>query len=302
MTTTDELAHIHAIAAFPDEDQPRLNYADWLVENPLPDVKCGKCAGRGYIRSEDWFAGDETSLWCRACNRVGTVRDDDSRALRAEFIRVQCEMHHLSNADPKNYTIADNDRRRVLRIRERELLTRADAWRTGVLAELVVGYGNHYEHLDNRRIRIDRYERGFPAAVSMPLAVFLRDAEKRVDVGECPKCDKGIIHHERDSTSDRECFDCDGTGRRTLGDGLAARLLREQPIARGGIRLSDQVPIASFDASDGLPYPPIWHWRDGRFPPEFYRHCNDSYRTAEAAHEALAAVVYQYAHKEAFGG
>lgn len=90
MTTTDEAALLAAIEASPDEDSVRLAYADWLDEdaaaNPVR-VTCPKCKGtryRGYGPKNTY-----TKVRCE-CG-TGTA-PDPSRAARAEFIRVQCEL------------------------------------------------------------------------------------------------------------------------------------------------------------------------------------------------------------------
>src|SRR4051794_1869690 len=60
---SDEIALLAAIRANPDEDTPRLVYADWLDEHA-----CGDSAA--------------------------------SNEARAEFIRAQCEFARVEDADP----------------------------------------------------------------------------------------------------------------------------------------------------------------------------------------------------------
>lgn len=230
---SDESALLAAIAANPDDDTARLAYADWLDEN--------------------------------------------DRAEQAEFIRVQVAIangeHDHERGWHKNYHELpyEPNREWCPFCRERELLAHADAWRTGVLAE----QENWADKRGNRDVgapywvAIGSWERGFPAVVSLPLALLMRP-------------------------------------------GFAARLLRQTPLKRGGIRLSDRVP--EFATGIGR-----WYFygnndadvlaRDRHSVPMFLRttmpdfqiHSPYGFDTAEAAHDALAAAVYQWAWREAFG-
>lgn len=74
--TADELAHVELICTHPEQDNPRLEYADWLEENGLT---CPQCKG-----DPNYWTG----LGCARCDGRGTVSGAD----RAEFIRVGCEL------------------------------------------------------------------------------------------------------------------------------------------------------------------------------------------------------------------
>lgn len=91
MTTTDDptLASLHrAVLAAPDDDTPRLVYADWLEES-AGWAKCWQCCGLGWVLVSIPGVPQPHQI-CPACS--GTGRVSDGRRERAEFIRVQCEL------------------------------------------------------------------------------------------------------------------------------------------------------------------------------------------------------------------
>jgi uncharacterized protein (TIGR02996 family) len=117
---TDADALLAAILAHPDEDTPRLAYADWLDET-AGTVAC-RCKGTGRYR----VVGGGF-LGCPGCNGAGSI--PDGNAARAEFIRVQVEL--AATADPPGDRFWDGQlgdgpkwhrRRKALRRREQELL------------------------------------------------------------------------------------------------------------------------------------------------------------------------------------
>lgn len=97
-----------AICGQPDEDTPRLAYADWLDENP--EVTCPNCKGKGRFS----FRGAEFGYQvenCRDCGGndeqcgTGTVVDP-ARAARAEFIRIGVELAKLP-PKPRELCVVD---------------------------------------------------------------------------------------------------------------------------------------------------------------------------------------------------
>lgn len=141
MNATDEQrALLAAIRANPEEDTPRLAYADWLQENagteavrcpecsPYANDPCPQCCGSGitcsgcrgsktfppgYRPERDPGSGRHEGAWtnCKTCNNVGgtpgTVTRRDSREARAELIRAQIrlvrELPHV--ADDPDYPV-----------------------------------------------------------------------------------------------------------------------------------------------------------------------------------------------------
>jgi len=99
----DELAFIAAILVAPDDDAPRLIYADWLQEN-AGTVPCGECKdGKGeYVRDG---SGVRVMKYPRAgcCKCSGTGYVSDGNAERAEFIRAQCRLARLPLCDRGMY-------------------------------------------------------------------------------------------------------------------------------------------------------------------------------------------------------
>jgi uncharacterized protein (TIGR02996 family) len=84
---------LRAIAAHPDEDQPRLEFADWLDEQEPVRAKCPRCEGEKVAFAPLGLFEVDKSGWiaCPTCHGSGTVTDDTDRKW-AELIRVQYEL------------------------------------------------------------------------------------------------------------------------------------------------------------------------------------------------------------------
>lgn len=108
--TQDRKALLAAIIANPDDDTPRLIYADYMDELGDSWVKCSTCKGkkRTIIRKKT-VASHKTTIRCKTCNGAGSVRST-SNADRAAFIRLQIE---LSKAPPAPYQTAQSDMRAI---------------------------------------------------------------------------------------------------------------------------------------------------------------------------------------------
>lgn len=89
-THPDAAAFLAAIRAYPEDDCPRLQYADWLDEHDRTE-SCRGCGGHGTVH---WTlpAGstEPNSGTCTRCRGSGRV--PNHYAARAEFIRVQVEL------------------------------------------------------------------------------------------------------------------------------------------------------------------------------------------------------------------
>ncbi len=105
----DHPGFLQDILVHPEDDTPRLVYADWLDENAgtviCTNDSCGNPA-----------PGWNTFYPCRVCR--GTGRVSDGRAERAEFIRVQCELARIPECQ---WCGLPTCRYIALRRREREL-------------------------------------------------------------------------------------------------------------------------------------------------------------------------------------
>lgn len=95
---TDGEGLLAAVVAAPDDDTPRLVFADWLDEQDATQV-CPECGGRC---GEDKYPADDPtnrlmhgSHWypCSRCSGRGYV--PSSAAARAEFIRLQVKAARL---------------------------------------------------------------------------------------------------------------------------------------------------------------------------------------------------------------
>lgn len=95
MTATDaeRFGFLGAIAAQPEDDTPRLVYADWLDERGSRQVTCPMCEG-----------GFAPAGWseCFRCSGSGTVADR-GEADRAAFIRWQVAGDHVAEFCLKNH-------------------------------------------------------------------------------------------------------------------------------------------------------------------------------------------------------
>jgi uncharacterized protein (TIGR02996 family) len=93
---------LEAIRRNPDDDTPRLMWADYLDELDVTTVICSKCDGKGEVRYCD-AAGDMDDEPCKSCggnlqggyNRGKGFIFDTSVCNRAELIRVQCELSRV---------------------------------------------------------------------------------------------------------------------------------------------------------------------------------------------------------------
>ena len=99
---SDHAAFIAAIIARPDDDLPRLIYADWLDEHARVECRgperCPKCGGVWSGYKLDSFP--VPLAVCNRCHYQGPPLQDteptsNGYAERAEFIRVQCELEAL---------------------------------------------------------------------------------------------------------------------------------------------------------------------------------------------------------------
>jgi uncharacterized protein (TIGR02996 family) len=96
--TTDAAALLAMIRAHPDDDAPRLVYADWLDEK-AGERDCGSCLGSGHFPMKGGRVHYDRCLSCKGSGRIS-----NSYAERAEFIRVQVELARL---DPPPITVTE---------------------------------------------------------------------------------------------------------------------------------------------------------------------------------------------------
>ena len=179
--TSEEEAFLRAIRASPNDDNPRLVYADWL-EDKSGMEKCETCGGAGE-HEQFMMAGPHSGELkkvpiglqpCADCDGVGWIPDEHK--IHAELIRVQCEIAgNFQGVPPAS---EENDRRQdYLLVRERQLLGKhakgewgRNHWRLFV---------KHFAFLGNRLGDNDngpRIRRGFIETVRIPLdaRIYLR--------------------------------------------------------------------------------------------------------------------------------
>jgi uncharacterized protein (TIGR02996 family) len=291
MTATDEPAMLAVICAEPEEDTPRLMYADWLDEH-AESVPCPV--------SSQLDPGWAAHLKC--CDHTGSV--PDGRAARAEFIRVQCELARwrcpwcegrgtlLGSAGDRGNPACDCGVL-ALRTRERELFERHRiAWfhSPGVYAVL------HLRQTAGTHGIGCVVSRGFVSHLTVP----------RLDtlLTTCQMCQGGgYVPTDRD---DNTCEVCGGSG---LVPTPAARELFGGPDCQPvtGVRVSDREPL--WDGTVGLhgwfrddtgtnpsdlPDLPAALWDALLLPGHIYYRNWKGADTAADAHLALSAAVITF--------
>lgn len=290
-----------AILAVPEDDNPRLIYADWLDEHAV-DAVCTDChQGRRY--GSDWI-----NCPCR-----GTGRVSDGRRELAEFVRVQCELARLADCDHDkvNEVWLDGSCRVCpLRRRERELWTerlsdgyvRGYHWFTAPL-----GFSTTLDRFIDGGAHADRHgpgtplgvvRRGFVSEVRCTLAAF-------VGGQPCRSCD-GVGDDAGRAERYTVCPTCKGDPAfRTVG--LAAELARRHPLTE--VRLTDAEPwngTSWYDAAQFLPandeHPP------SSIPSELFARLAGGYEPSarcrvydepKLAHAALGLAACRYARAAA---
>lgn len=268
MTATDptEAGLRAAVLARPDDDTPRLVFADWLDERGRVGA-CPGCDGEGHKESRWRIAEmnqDEygTSFsTCPICRGSGEV--SDGRREWAEFIRVQCELTGLPSCltpsvgaresgsgkpfacwqcRPRDKTDClpwcevcgrqDDLRRReqeLLRDIPRTLLGEPDGLRPALL-DGKCGYRLPDTSPAAPGPFIEAtFSRGFVESVACDLATFLGV--------RCRRCTDGLVGPVNDREPCPECPDAH-PGYRTPG--IAPALFRSQPVER--VTLTDRRP------------------------------------------------------------
>lgn len=165
---TDESAMISAILAAPDDDSPRLIFADWLDEHG-GDVVCPRCDGGGkvgvsflYRKGDPLKVEAKVPHGCTDCSGTGYV--SNGNAERAEYIRVSIKEFNLHQRCNGSYTAADNAEANTLRNRKRKLWSRLK-WRQ----EISVG---------KLGLSAVKWSRGFVDAVTLTAADWLQHGDQ----------------------------------------------------------------------------------------------------------------------------
>lgn len=99
---TDADALLAAVRDRPEDDTPRLVYADWLDDHATASGQCGACDGHGLI--DDVGRGSSEGTTCEACRGFGGWKGNGYRE-RAEFIRVQVELARTPATVPVSVTV-----------------------------------------------------------------------------------------------------------------------------------------------------------------------------------------------------
>lgn len=198
-------ALLRAIITNPDDDTPRLMYADELDSLPTVPMRCtnGMCGGPkckpGQVlvnHGRNYKYGEPRSVTCKRCQGTGTD-PETMNGLRAELIRSQIEYANLGNRDPKTFYIADLDRMNALKRRVGYILNNFPNI-TGAIQKVT------WQQIKNTR--------GFTSEVVTTAENFLKGAdalvwhpEQMVRCGGCEKCKDGLIYTGMDGMKWIEC-------------------------------------------------------------------------------------------------
>lgn len=119
---TDLNSLLRAVITNPDEDTPRLMYADALDELPTVSEICSWCEGSGEDGPDVFVDGElQKAVVCRKCKGTKFITDTTNQD-RAEFIRLQVEIAKypkrrvvseevaLTTAGPGYYLVASGAR------------------------------------------------------------------------------------------------------------------------------------------------------------------------------------------------
>lgn len=301
---TGQDSFIATILAAPDDDLPRLVYADWLDEHGEPERACDECDGTG----RRFGVRRHEPPNCPHC-KLGVVPGNGCTE-RAEFIRVQCELAQLPacltpsvgltragkglpcrECRPRNKPgclpwCEVCERWNALRRRERELFAfnniqqwfrdpgpvfdqhRLSRYQLDALQDAAMATG----------ISVALFSRGFASHVTADLATLFG--------GPCRRCPEGTIWP---ATS---CSECKGN-RNYRNPGIAPQLFGSQPVT--GVTLVGKEPqelggewlwFRDVASSYGIPEE-IWvHFGPEFVPRTVYRLHAD---TRDAAFSALSA-------------
>lgn len=189
MMETTLQALYQAILDAPEDDAPRLVYADWLDENADTPSECHRCNGSD-TRVDSMYGFKTETVLCTHCD--GTGRVSNHFAERAEFIRVQCELAELLKDIPDHFHACldmlfdpedrDDQRRkyRIWKLQERchALQTSQQElnWSEGVprpSVKLPMKHQGNQEELLARGYTGLVFRRGFIDEVRLTLAQFL---------------------------------------------------------------------------------------------------------------------------------
>jgi uncharacterized protein (TIGR02996 family) len=225
--TSDGDNLLRAILDAPEDDAPRLVYADWLDEHAGP-VACDYCGGRDQCPKGD---GTFDEHWhCPRCDGKS-----NGYAERAEFIRVQCRLAQ------RPWTSKDM-------IRGHQLFAGSGPkwwndlpgnWRA------TVG-GDTIETADGFVYKV---RRGFVASVALPTAAFVGTP--------CQRCAGRGLEANGYAYEDPTCRSCNGAG---TTPGLAAALFAAHPVTE--VRLADRVPSLPARANPDGPRGSYGWWHD----------------------------------------
>jgi uncharacterized protein (TIGR02996 family) len=282
MTSEDKF--LATILAAPDDDLPRMVYADWLDEN-AGTVPCRYCKEATFDTGD--YGGPLMNPKIVAhlrekCPCGGSGEVSNGYAERAEFIRVQCELavtpefEFVTATVDKLGNVLDsggsvrNQQYDTIRKRERELLVDFPAAPYWGVPDCLRDSHPHRDIPQGRpAIRcfgsgvkevVLEFRRGFIESVTCDLATFL---------GICRRCSNPLVD---------DCRNCGNTGR-TIS--IAPALFASQPVTR--VTITD---AAVYQSGGNDPY---YLGGLGRFPQEYWRQL-ENLPSRKAVLDALSAV------------
>jgi len=160
---TDQTQFLRTICERPDDDAPRMVYADWLDEF-AGEERCEACDGEGKTTRDN-----NGNVWvseCKTCHGSGYVANH--YAERAEFIRVQIALANSRHGGIPKVQYAE------LKNRERELSNQYG----------LTWLPRQFMDLEAQRAEVFgvvQYSRGFISSISLTCSDFMQHAKALFD-------------------------------------------------------------------------------------------------------------------------
>lgn len=253
-----ESALLADILSKPDDDLPRLVYADWLDENAAEP--CSFCGGSGQTFAVDAIHGDgrvdnPRPAACMVCS--GSGRASDGRAERAEFIRLAIEIERRGGYYGACQVAHPNALVGCGSCPACEITKRMDALiEDGDPHDITAGWQIAPQWAWSYRV----YENVAPCQEAIVRRGFVAECRCRLADwigGECGRCGGDGRFYDDEYLETPPCPACHGTGRTV---GIGPQIVAAHPVE--WVECSDREPAQS-------EWNGRWYWVTERRGEEF---------------------------------